>query len=159
MEIKIIKLSKIKPYLNNPRIINEAVDAVANSIKEFGFSVPIVVDKDLVIVAGHTRYEAAYKLGLEEIPCYVAVDMSEEQSQIYRLVDNKVSEMSVWDHEKLTVEMLKLVGDIDMSIFGFEEKMDLPIKDDEFQNVEFSLDEFGEDKFAHTCERCGFRWN
>lgn len=159
MKIELRKLSEIKTYGNNPRIIGPAVDAVANSIKSFGFSVPVVVDKNGVIIAGHTRYAAAQKLGLEEIPCYVAEDLSEDQAQIYRLVDNKVSELSVWDHAKLSDEIMELAGDIDLSLFGFEDRGELPIKDDTYENFEVPLDEFEEDKFSHTCEKCGFKWN
>lgn len=161
MKIEIRKISEIRPYENNPRVIDGSVDAVANSIREFGFSVPIVVDKHGVIVTGHTRYAAAKKLGLTEVPCIVASYLTEEQAQAYRLADNKVSELSTWDNEKLSDELMQLAGGIDMSLFGFEApREEIPGKEDEaFTNTEFSLDDFEDDKFSHQCERCGFKWN
>lgn len=113
------KLKDIKPYEKNPRKNDSAVDAVANSIKEFGFRVPVVIDKDNVIVCGHTRYKAAKKLGLDKVPCVVADDLTEEQIKAYRLADNKVSELSEWDIDLLGEE-LDGIFDIDMSDFGFD---------------------------------------
>lgn len=92
MEVVEIKLSDITPYENNPRKNDEAVDLVANSIKEFGFKQPIVVDADGVIIAGHTRYKAAKKLGIESVPVLYATDLTDDQVKAYRLADNKVSE-------------------------------------------------------------------
>lgn len=161
MNIEFRKLEDVFPYPNNPRVIDASVDAVANSIKEFGFSVPIVLDKNGVIVTGHTRYKAAQKLGLKEVPCYVAENLTEEQAQAYRLADNKVAELSIWDNNKLTEELMGLVDSIDMSLFGFEAaREELPEKEEEsFSNVEFSIQDFEEDKFKHQCEKCGFKWN
>ena len=119
MEIKMIKVEEIKPYEKNPRINDEAVEYVANSIKEFGFKVPIVVDKNNVIVAGHTRYKASKTLGLDEVPCIVADDLNEEQIKAYRLADNKVSEKAMWDYELLNLELLD-IPNIEMSDFGFD---------------------------------------
>ena len=99
------KIKEIKPYENNPRKNDEAVKYVAESIKQFGFKVPIVVDKDNVIVAGHTRYKASQELGLEEVPCIVADDLNEEQIKAYRLADNKVSEKAEWDLDILNDEI------------------------------------------------------
>ncbi len=120
-EMKIVykNINDIIPYENNPRHNDEAVDYVANSIKEFGFKVPIIIDKDNVIVTGHTRLKASEKLGLEEIPCIYADDLSEEQIKAFRIADNKVSEFSSWDLEKLGLELEEL-GDIDLGLFGFE---------------------------------------
>ena len=92
MKIVEKKLDEIKPYENNPRFNDDAVQYVANSIKEFGFKVPIVIDKDNTIVAGHTRYKASLLLGLDKVPCIVADDLNEEQIKAFRLADNKVSE-------------------------------------------------------------------
>ena len=113
------KLKDIKPYEKNPRKNVGAVDAVANSISSFGFKVPVVVDKDNVIVCGHTRYKAAKKLGLDKVPCVVADDLTEEQIKAYRLADNKVSELAEWDIDLLGEE-LDGIFDIDMSDFGFD---------------------------------------
>ena len=111
-------LTDIKPYENNPRNNDEAVEPVANSIKEFGFKVPIVIDKNNIIVAGHTRYKAAKKLGLETVPCIIADDLNEEQIKAFRLADNKVSEFAKWNKDLLNVELFDL--SLDMNMFGFE---------------------------------------
>ena len=119
MKIEYIPLSEIKPYENNPRINDEAVKYVANSIKEFGFKVPIIIDKDNVIVAGHTRLKAAEILGLKAAPCIRANDLTNEQIKTFRLADNKVSEFSRWDYEKLSLELDEI--NLDMQDFGFTE--------------------------------------
>lgn len=118
MNIVEITLEELRPYENNPRNNDEAVEPVANSIKEFGFKVPIVIDKDNVIIAGHTRYKAAKKLGLEKVPCIIADDLTEEQIRAFRLADNKVSEIATWDIELLDIELDNIL-DIDMSLFDF----------------------------------------
>lgn len=119
MQIHTISIHDIKAYENNPRKIpDEAVDKVANSIQEFGFKVPVILDKNNVIVCGHTRILAAKKLGLEEIPCVVADDLTDEQIKAFRLADNKLSELSGWDWEKLDIELEEL--DFDMADFGFK---------------------------------------
>lgn len=118
MEIITKKISEIIPYENNPRKNDEAVEYVANSIKEFGFKVPIIIDKNNVMVAGHTRIKAAERLGIEEIPCIMADDLTDEQIKAFRLADNKVGEIAEWDLEMLDIELLDI--DIDMTDFGFE---------------------------------------
>ena len=120
LEIKYKKINEINPYENNPRCNDEAVDFVANSIKEFGFKVPIIVDGNNIIVAGHTRYKASLKLGLEEVPCIVADDLSEEQIKAFRLADNKTSEIATWDKALLEKELADLTGLFDMGDFGFD---------------------------------------
>ena len=119
MQIVEKKIADIKPYEKNPRKNDSAVDAVANSISQFGFKVPVVIDKYGVIVCGHTRYKAAKKLGLDKVPCVVADDLTEEQIKAYRLADNKVSELAEWDIDLLGEE-LDGIFDIDMSDFGFD---------------------------------------
>ena len=119
MNIVDIKLDELKPYENNPRNNEEAIEPVANSIKEFGFKVPIVVDKDNVIIAGHTRYKAAKKLGLNKVPCIVADDLTEDQVNAFRLADNKVGEIATWDFNLLELELDNII-DIDMSEFSFD---------------------------------------
>lgn len=94
-----------------------------NSIKEFGFKVPIVIDETGEIVAGHTRYEAAKRLGLETVPCVVADDLTDEQVQAYRLADNKASDLSTWDYEMLEIELEAIA--IDMAQFGFEHELNI----------------------------------
>ncbi len=113
------KLSELIPYENNPRFNDDAVKYVAASIKEFGFKQPIVVDKDGVIVAGHTRLKAAQQLGLKTVPCVVADDLTPEQVKAFRLADNKTGELAGWDFEKLDLELEEI--DLDMSPFGFTE--------------------------------------
>lgn len=125
------QVSNIKVYENNPRKNDQAVSAVAESIRSFGFKVPLVIDKENVIIAGHTRLKAAIRLGLEFVPCIVADDLTEEQVQAFRLADNKTGELAEWDFNALEAELFAL-QDIDMTSFGFEiEKI--------------SADDFGED--------------
>lgn len=119
MEIITKQLKEIKPYEKNPRKNDEAVEFVMNSIKEFGFKVPIVIDKDGIIVAGHTRYKASKKLKLTEVPCIIADDLTEEQIKAYRLADNRVAEKSEWDIDLLSGE-LDGIFDIDMAQFDFD---------------------------------------
>lgn len=119
MNIIDINIKDLIPYENNPRNNDEAVEPVANSIKEFGFKVPIIIDKENVIVAGHTRYKAAIKLGLEKVPCIIADDLTEEQIRAFRLADNKTGEIADWDYNILNFEM-ENIFDIDMSLFHFE---------------------------------------
>ena len=111
-------LKDIKPYEKNPRKNDNAVEYVANSIKEFGFQQPIVIDKNGVIVAGHTRYKASKKLGLEKVPCIIADDLTDEQIKAYRLADNKVGEKSEWDFDLLQDELSEILN-IDMEMFDF----------------------------------------
>nr|DAR14745.1 MAG TPA: adenine specific DNA methyltransferase [Caudoviricetes sp.] len=121
MEIIIKGLDEIWPYENNPRVNDGAVGAVAESIREFGFQQPIVVDRDGVIIAGHTRYKAAQKLGLTEVPVVVAGNLTDEQVRAYRLADNKTGELAEWDFSALEEELAG-IGELDMSLFGFEPK-------------------------------------
>ena len=118
MQIIDKKIGEIKPYEKNPRKNDNAVDAVASSISQFGFKNPIVIDGNNVIICGHTRYKAAQKLGLDTVPCVVADDLTDEQIKAYRLADNKVSELAEWDFDLLSEE-LDDVFDIDMIEFGF----------------------------------------
>lgn len=119
MNILDIKLSDITPYENNPRNNDEAVEPVMNSIKEFGFKVPIVIDKNSIIIAGHTRYKAAKKLKLKTVPCIIADDLTEEQIRAFRLADNKVSEIATWDYNALNFELENIL-EIDMTMFDFD---------------------------------------
>ncbi len=108
MEVINLPISEVKPYENNPRINDGAVEATANSIKEFGWQQPIVVDKDKVIIVGHTRLKAAKSLGLSEVPVVVATNLTDEKVKAYRLADNKVGEISIWDNKKLLEELDEL---------------------------------------------------
>lgn len=122
MQIKEIEISSLIEYENNPRNNDGAVDAVAESIKQFGFKVPIVIDRDNVIVAGHTRLKAARKIGLEKVPCIVADDLTPEQIKAFRLADNKTAELAEWDFSSLEKELAELSEmdvDFNMEDFGF----------------------------------------
>ena len=135
MEIIYKSTKEIKPYENNPRNNNEAVEKVAVSITDYGFRVPIIIDSNNVIVAGHTRYKAALKIGCESVPCIVIDDLTPEQIRAYRLVDNKTAEYSSWDFEMLEKELKCL--DIDISEFEFPDLGEtLDISDDDFYTDE-----------------------
>lgn len=120
-EIKVqwLNLDQVRPYVKNPRRNDAAVDGVAASIDEFGWKQPLVIDSEGIIIAGHTRYKAAKKLGLKTVPCIIADDLTEEQAKAYRLADNKVSEKAEWDFDFLPDELAGIV-EIDMSAFGFD---------------------------------------
>ncbi len=123
MQIEYIQTDKLIPYINNPRHNDgEAVDRVAASIKEYGFKSPIIVDKDNVIVAGHTRYKAAKKLDLETVPVIKADDLTPAQVKAFRIADNKVAEYSSWDNDLLSLELEELQElDFDLDLTGFED--------------------------------------
>lgn len=117
MNVIDLPISEIIPYENNPRINDGAVDAVAASIREFGFKVPVIVDKNNILVAGHTRLKAAKKLGLGKVPVIRADDLTEEQIKAFRIADNKTAELAEWDFSKLEAELADI--EIDMEQFGF----------------------------------------
>lgn len=134
MEIKNIDLDQIKPYEKNPRKNDASVKYVKNSIEQFGFKVPIILDKENIIVCGHTRYKAAQELKFKTVPCIYADDLTDEQIKAFRLADNKVGEFSEWDFEALSGE-LKGITELDMSAFGFmAEAAELEeVKEDDFE--------------------------
>ena len=122
MQIIEKRIEELIDYENNPRHNEAAIGKVAASIEEFGFKVPIVIDKDNVIIAGHTRRKAAGRLGLQTVPCIIADDLTEEQVKAFRLADNKTSEFAEWDFDKLSEELAELRDmDFDMLAFGFGE--------------------------------------
>ena len=139
-----IEIEKIIPYKNNPRINDKAVDAVAASIKKFGFRQPIVVDKNMVVIVGHTRLKAAIKLKRETVPCVIA-DMSEEDANAYRLADNKTNELSGWNFDMLAAE-IKNLSSIDMSQFGFDMSKFEEVKDAVDDGYEINLPEESKSK-------------
>lgn len=156
MKILEKQIDEIFPYGGNPRKTDGAVAAVAESIKRFGFKVPIVVDANMVIIAGHTRLEAAKKVGLEKVPVIVAEDLSEDQAKAFRLADNKTAEIAVWDFEKLEEELDAIDADgWLLNIF----RADLEDRAMAAENKEIDLGEFGEEGFKYECENCGFRFN
>ena len=119
LKIVIKDISELKAYENNPRKNDQAVDAVASSIKEFGFKVPVIITNENVIVAGHTRIKACEKLGITKVPCIVADDLNEDQIRAFRLVDNRTAEIADWDLDKLKLEFDNI--ELDLDLFGFEE--------------------------------------
>lgn len=120
MQIELRAPSSIKPYENNPRVNDGAVEAVAASIREFGFRQPVVVDADGVIIVGHTRWKAAQQLGLAEIPVHVATNLSADQIRAYRIADNATNELAVWDKVLLPIELTALKAcDYDLGLLGF----------------------------------------
>lgn len=145
MNIKDIRVNELKEYQHNPRRNDGAVNAVAESIKQFGFKVPIVVDRDNVIVAGHMRLKAAKKLGLKTVPCVIADDLTAEQVKAFRLADNKTAELAEWDLpalEKELDELSKMNLDFNMADFGFLSS-DIDV-DDIIQDHVPEVDEEGE---------------
>ena len=121
MLVELRPIGDIRPYQNNPRLNDDAVDAVAASIREFGFRQPIVVDTEGVIIVGHTRYKAALKLGLEKVPVHVAKDLSAEQIKAYRIADNKTAELAEWNYELLPIEIGELQAcNFDLGLLGFD---------------------------------------
>lgn len=143
MEIVEKKVSELKAYENNPRKNDNAVEAVANSIKEFGFKVPIVIDGNNIIVCGHTRLKAAMKLGMETVPCIIANDLTDEQIKAFRLADNKTAELATWDFSKLFDEIQGI--NLDMTDFGF------PNTDQMLEGI-LEEEEFEEEKEEDTKE-------
>jgi DNA modification methylase len=123
MKIELWKTTEVKPYPNNPRTNDDAVDTVAGSIREFGFRQPIVVDSEGVIIVGHTRWKAARKLGLEKVPVHVATDLTPDQIKAYRIADNKTNELAEWNLELLPIELGALqAANFDLGLLGFDEE-------------------------------------
>lgn len=155
MEIKEIPVKALKPYKRNPRRNDKAVEYVANSIRSFGFKVPIVIDANYEIVCGHTRWKAAKTLGMETVPCIMADDLNEDQIRAFRLADNKTAEMAGWDFDLLEMEFNDIDPELfDMSDFGF-------FQDDEQEDkapTEVTEDDFDESTVTESvCKRgrCG----
>ena len=154
MKLVYRKISDIKPHERNPRKNECAVVPVAESIKQFGFQQPIVIDVKNEIIAGHTRYEAAKHLELKEVPCIVAEKLTPKQIKAYRLADNKTHELSVWDHNLLDEILVELLNDdlgFDMSDFGFDMKhLEFePVSQDEQPHID------SKKKELLTCPHCG----
>jgi len=142
IQVKIVPLERIKPFEKNPRVMNpKAIESVANSIKEFGFNVPIVVNSEMKICCGHTRYEAAKLLGLKKVPVIIR-DMDEKDFLSYNIIDNKTSELNEWNFEMLRKNIQDL--DKDLTEFGFtEEDLDIILSSEE-ELCSFSEDELPE---------------
>ena len=160
-QIKDMKISEIHPYERNPRKNDDAVDAVANSIRDFGWKQPIVVDKDMTIIVGHTRYKAAKKLKLKTVPVLVADDLTEEQVKAYRIADNSTNGLAMWDYDLLMPEIKGL--DYDFADFGLDlmntEEVELKATNENRDSEEIDISEFDDDNFDCECPRCHFRFN
>ena len=155
MNIKEIEIDKIIPYHNNPRK-NLNVDKVASSISEFGFQQPIVVDKNFIVIVGHTRLQASKKLGLKKVPVFIA-DLSENKAKAYRIADNRLNEDSSWDYDFLNIEMNVLSeGNFDLSKLGFtdEEIETILANQSDFEPSDLD-DQSDIDDPAEICEACG----
>ena len=138
------RVKDLKPYEKNPRLNDDAVKYVAESISQFGFRVPIVIDNDNNIVCGHTRWKACKKLKIDTVPCVVADDLTEEQIRAYRLADNKVGEKAEWDLALLDTELAE-IETIDMTLLGFDE----PITGDDF-GTDFELPDGDKSEFCQV---------
>ena len=155
MNIQEIEIDKIIPYHNNPRK-NLNVDKVASSITEFGFQQPIVIDKNYVVIVGHTRLQAAKKLNYQKVPVFVA-DLSENKAKAYRIADNRLNEDSSWDYDFLNIEMNILnEGNYDLSQLGFndEELKNLLANQGDFEPTDID-DQSDIDEASERCETCG----
>ena len=150
MQIKELAITELHEYENNPRNNDGAVDAVAASIEEFGFKVPIIIDSENIIVAGHTRLKAAKKLGLDTVPCIVADDLTPEQIKAFRLADNKTGELAGWDFAKLEEELSGISEQFDITAFGFAAEDDIDI-DGLFEETE----EKEKEPKQIQCPHCG----
>lgn len=153
-EIVMVDIDKIKPYFKNPRINDKTVDKLVNAIKKVGFNVPIVIDKNNVVVKGHARLKALRKLNVKQVPCIIS-EADEETNRLDRLADNKLNELSMWDQELLNFELNMI--DLNVEDFGFEKlKLDaISLNDIKFKdNTEGNKD--NEEKYLMVkCEKCG----
>ncbi len=121
LTIELRSIGDIRPYPNNPRTNDNAVDTVAASIREYGWRQPIVVDSDGVIICGHTRYKAAQKLGMDQVPVHVATDLSPEKIRAYRIADNQSADLADWNYDLLPIELKELgEGGYDLGLLGFD---------------------------------------
>lgn len=163
MKLEKLRLEEIRPYENNPRKNDGAVNAVAESIRQCSYITPIIVDENHVIIAGHTRYKALMALGESEAECLVCDGLTEEQKKKYRFLDNKTGEKAAWDLMKLEVELegLDLEG---FDFFGMA--VDIPLDDagggsekELAGSTEIDAEVFGDEEFKYECPKCGFRFN
>ena len=163
MKLQRLMLADIEPYKNNPRKNDEAVNAVAESIRQCSYIAPIIVDENYVIIAGHTRYKALMALGMDNAECLICDGLTEEQKKKYRFLDNKTGEKAAWDLMKLEVELegLDLEG---FDFFGMA--VNLPVDGDGTGinkeltgSTELDTEVFGDEEFKYECPNCGFRFN
>lgn len=160
MKLVTLKLADIVPYKNNPRKNDDAVNAVAESIRQCTYVTPIIVDENNVILAGHTRYKALKALEIEEVPCLICDGLTEEQKKKYRFLDNKTGEKATWDLMKLEVELegIDLEG-FDFFGMGADLTVDTGAERNISGSTEFDTEVFGDEEFKYQCPSCGFRFN
>jgi ParB-like chromosome segregation protein Spo0J len=159
MKIEEWDIERVKPYPGNPRRNDKAVEAVAKSIQEFGFRQPIVVDKDGVIVVGHTRYKAALLLKLKTVPVHVAADLTPEQARAYRIADNRVAENSEWDIDLLPIELGELrEGGADLKLLGFIDKELAEYLREFDTGLEDGAADAGDAAETIRCPKCGHQF-
>lgn len=151
-----VNIEQLKEYKNNPRDNDKAVNAVAESIRQCGYIAPIIVDENYEILAGHTRFRALKTLGHEKVKVLVVEGLNEENKRKYRILDNRAGEFSYWDYEKLYQELEGL--DFEGFNFGFE-KLTEALNQDIDTNVEYTMEDFGDERFKHECPECGFKFN
>ena len=151
MRIIEVNVSDLRPYPNNPRNNEDAVAEVSESIRLYGFRVPMLITRENEIICGHTRYEAAKRLKLEKVPCIYVDDLSEEQIRAFRLADNKVSERAQWDFDKLEYELGLLDDEFIERLFARADAVEYS------STGELSFSDF--DGFSYECKECGFKFN
>lgn len=156
MEYITKKIDEIKQYINNPRNNDKAITAVAESIRQCGYVSPIIVDEDMVILAGHTRHSALMRLGYTDVPVVVRKGLTENQKRKYRILDNKTGEIAVWDYTKLMQEIEGV--DFNGFDFGFN-KLQTKMEQDISSGYEFDMEDFNDENFKHECPECGFRFD
>ena len=159
--VEYVPIGEIQPYKNNPRNNKKAIDLVVESIKQFGFNVPILVTTEKTIIAGHTRYEAAKRLRMKEIPVIVVDGLTDELIKQYRIIDNKTGELSSWDYAKLIFELEK-IKEINMDAFEFGKFDDQEEEEKETrqsEGKELDLEDYDDDQFDIECPYCGYKWD
>ena len=160
MKLETLKLIDIHPYENNPRRNDDAVNAVAESIKQCTYITPIIIDEELVILAGHTRYKALKALGYKEVPCLICEGLTDEQKKKYRYLDNKTGEKATWDLMKLETE-LECVDLEGFDFFGMASDLTVDNATERKVNgsTEYDTEVFADEEFKYECPKCGFRFN
>lgn len=157
--LKMVNITNIIPYENNPRLNDDAVEAVAKSIEDCGYIQPIIVDENYIILAGHTRLKALQRLGIKETEIVIVSGLSEEQKKKFRYLDNKTGEAAEWDIEKLTEELEKFNIDEEYFFNMQEEDFELADPPEYTGATEYDLEDFDEEYFEYECPHCGFRFN
>lgn len=158
-ELQSVEIAKIKPYKNNAKIhgMNQ-LKKLQESISEFGFLTPCLIDQEYNLIAGHGRVEAAKALGMKEVPCVFVENLTEEQRKAYILADNKLSELAEWDLEILNKELAELSeAGMNISLVGFE--LNNEITQELNEGVEITIESLGDENFKYECPECGFRFD